>query len=95
MVAIEQLVFGILLAALALLVVWRLSSALKALSALWRRPQATETDITPEETVSIEREVFVEEPAVATDRLFDNDSQNIGSYLSSKAAEFQQAYSFL
>lgn len=81
MVAIEQLVVGTVIAVLALVIVWRLSSALKALIALWRRPQATETDITPGETISVEGETFVEEPAIATDRLFDNAPQTIGSYV--------------
>lgn len=81
MVGIEQLVFGTLIAVLALVTVWRLASVLKALIALWRRPQATEADITPGETISIEGEVFVEKSAIATDRLFDSDSRNIGSYV--------------
>jgi hypothetical protein len=81
MVDVEQLVFGTLIAVLALVTVWRLSSTLKALIALWRRPQATEADLASEETVSVEGTAFVEEPAIATDRLFDNDLGNIGSYV--------------
>jgi hypothetical protein len=81
MVEIGQLVFGILIAVLALVAVWRLSSVLKALVALWRRPQATATGITTDETVSVEGTAFVEEPAIAADRLFDDSPRNVGSYV--------------
>jgi hypothetical protein len=81
MVEIGPLVFGVLMAVLALVAAWRLSSVLKALVALWRRPQAAETEITPDETVSVEGEAFVEEPAVAADRLFDDGPQDVGSYV--------------
>jgi hypothetical protein len=81
MVEIGQLVFGILIAVLALVAARRLSSVLKAFVALWRRPQVTETDITPNENASVEGKAFVEEPATAADRLFDNSVQSIGSYV--------------
>lgn len=80
MIEFEQLVFGALVTVLALVAIWRLSSAIKALVALWRRPRATGTDITSGETVSVKGKAFVEEPATATDRLFD-DTRDIGSYV--------------
>lgn len=81
MVEIEQLVFGTVIAVLALIVVWRLFSVLRALIALWRRPQATATSLIPEETVSVEGTTFVEKSPIATDRLFDTDPRDIGSYV--------------
>jgi hypothetical protein len=81
MVEIEQLVFGTLITVLALVAVWRLSTVFRALVALLRRSQATELDITPDKTISVEGKVFVEEPAIATDRLFDNGTHDIGSYV--------------
>jgi hypothetical protein len=81
MVDIDQVVFGALIAALALVAIWRMSGAIKALIALWRRPQATETDISTDETVSVTGEAFVEESAMATDRLFDDSPRDIGSYV--------------
>ncbi|WP_254840087.1 hypothetical protein [Natronomonas marina] len=81
MVEIDQLVFGALIAALALVAIWRMSGAIKALVALWRRPQVTETDISTEETVSVKGEAFVEESAMATDRVFDDNPRDIGSYV--------------
>jgi hypothetical protein len=90
---IEQLAFGALVTVLALVVVWRLSSALEALVALWRRPQVTETDITRDETVSVAGEAFVEEPALATDRLFD-DTRNVGSYVWRAAYTTGGSYSY-
>jgi hypothetical protein len=81
MVEFEQLVFGALIAALALVALWRMSGTIKALIALWRRPQATETGISTEETISVEGATFVEESAMATDRLFGDDPRDIGSYV--------------
>lgn len=81
MVAIEQLVFGTIIAGLALVAVWRMSGAIKALVALSRRPQATETDITPGKAVSVTGNTFVEESAIATDRLFNDESGDIGSFV--------------
>lgn len=81
MVAIKQLLLGTIIAVLAVVAVWRLSGTLKAFIALWRRPQATERDIDVGKTVSVEGTAFVDEPAIASDRLFDNDHRNIGSYV--------------
>lgn len=80
MIGIDLLVFGTLFAVLALVGIRRLSAVLKALVALWRRPQATGTDVSPDEAVSVEGRVFVEESATAADRLFD-DAQEVGSYV--------------
>lgn len=81
MVEIGQLVFGILIFVLIIVAAWRLSGVLKALVALWRRSQATEAAITPDETVAVEGKAFVEEPPIAADRLFNNSPQNIGAYV--------------
>jgi hypothetical protein len=81
MVELDQLAFGTLIAALALVAIWRISGVIKAFVALRRRPQATETDVSAEQTVSVEGEAFVEESAMATDRLFDDNPQDVGSYV--------------
>jgi hypothetical protein len=94
MATTELLVFGTLFAVLALVVVWRLAAVLRALAALRRRPQPTETDIDPDETVSVEGQVFVEESALAADRLFDDTTRDIGSYVWRAAYDTNGSYRY-
>lgn len=94
MVATNRLVFGGVFAVLILIMVWRLSGTLRVLITLWRRPQTTETAFAPGETIAVEGEVFVDESAIATDRIFETTPRDIGLYVWRAAFSSAGSYTY-